>query len=114
MKFLREMEIVGESGPARKFSSDCPQDEKEKLSRWWTTKGIFAARLRDTEEEALRICVRKWGPLLVHIFDRGYASANWLTILGKYRARFVIRWIGKHLFWTLAGEKKKEGGNITF
>jgi hypothetical protein len=77
------------------------------LSRWWTTRGIFATRLRDTEEEALRICVRKWGPLLVHIFDRGYASANWLTILGKYRARFVIRWIGKHLFWTLAGEEKK-------
>jgi hypothetical protein len=35
------------------------------LSRWWTTKGIFATRLRDTEEEALRICVRKWGSLLV-------------------------------------------------
>jgi hypothetical protein len=77
------------------------------LSRWWTTKGVFATRLRDTEEEALCICVRKWGPLLVHVFDRGYASANWLTILGKYRARFVIRWIGKHLFWTLAGEEKK-------
>jgi hypothetical protein len=77
------------------------------LSQWWTTKGVFATRLRDTEEEALCICVRKWGPLLVHVFDRGYASANWLTILGKYRARFVIRWIGKHLFWTLAGEEKK-------
>lgn len=77
------------------------------LSRWWTTKGVFATRLRDAEEEALRVCVRKWGPLLVHVFDRGYASANWLTILMKYRARFVIRWIGKHVFLTLAGEEKK-------
>lgn len=53
------------------------------LSRWWTTQGVFATRLRDTEEEALCICMRKWGPLLVPVFDRGYASANWLTILGK-------------------------------
>lgn len=77
------------------------------LSRWWTTKGVFATRLRDTEEEALRVCIRKWGPLLVHVFDRGYASANWLAILGSYRARFVIRWIGKHVFLSLAGEEKK-------
>src|SRR5258708_4234908 len=77
------------------------------LSRWWTTKGVFATRLRDTEEEALRVCLRKWGPLLVHVFDRGYASAYWLSILVKYRARFVIRWIGKHVFLTLAGEEKK-------
>jgi hypothetical protein len=77
------------------------------VSRWWSTKGVFATRLRDLEEEALCICIRKWGPLLVHVFDRGYASANWLTILGKYRARFVIRWIGKHVFLTLAGEEKK-------
>jgi hypothetical protein len=41
------------------------------------------------------------------VFDRGYASANWLAILGSYRARLVIRWIGKHVFLTLAGEEKK-------
>jgi hypothetical protein len=77
------------------------------LSRWWSTKGVFATRLRDLEEEALCICLRKWGPLLVHVFDRGYASGYWLTILLKYRTRFVIRWIGRHVFLTLAGEEKK-------
>jgi hypothetical protein len=40
-------------------------------------------------------------------FARGYASGYWLTILMKYHARFVIRWIGKHVFWALAGEEKK-------
>lgn len=30
------------------------------VSRWWSTKGVFASRLRDTEEEALRLCVRKY------------------------------------------------------
>ena len=32
------------------------------LTRWWTTKGVFATKLRETEEELVRICVRKWGP----------------------------------------------------
>ncbi len=77
------------------------------LSRWWTTKGVFASQLRDAEEEALRVCVRRWGPLLVHVFDRGYASGYWLRVLGKFRTRFVIRWIKTHVFLTLAGEEKK-------
>ena len=77
------------------------------VTRWWTTKGVFATKLRDTEEELLRICVRKWGQLLVHVFDRGYASAYWLQVLSTYRARFVIRWIKTHLFLTLSGEEKK-------
>ena len=44
------------------------------VTRWWTTKGVFAMKLRDTEEALVRICVKKWGPLLVPVFDRGYAS----------------------------------------
>lgn len=77
------------------------------VSRWWSTKGVFATKLRDIEEEALRVTVRKWGPLLVHVFDRGYASGPWLQVLATYRARFVIRWIKSHVFLTLAGGEKK-------
>jgi hypothetical protein len=77
------------------------------VTKWWTTKGVFATRLRDTEEEALRICVRKWGPLLVHIFDRGYASGYWLQVLSTYHARFVIRWIKNHVFLLNSGAEKK-------
>jgi hypothetical protein len=77
------------------------------VTRWWTTKGVFATRLREMEEELLRVTVRKWGPLLTHVFDRGYASAHWLQILSSYRARFVIRWIKNHLFLTMGGEEKK-------
>jgi hypothetical protein len=77
------------------------------VTRWWTTKGVFATKLRDTEEEALRICIRKWGSLLVHVFDRGYASGYWLQVLLKYRTRFVIRWIKNHLFLTTWGAEKK-------
>lgn len=77
------------------------------VNRWWTTKGEWATSLRETEEVVLALTARKWGRLLVHVFDRGYASGKWLQILWKYRARFVIRWIGRHVFLTTAGEEKK-------
>src|SRR5260370_29751645 len=48
-----------------------------------------------------------WGHLLVHVFDRGYASALWLQVLEKYRARFVIRWIKNHWFLTAWGAEVK-------
>jgi hypothetical protein len=79
------------------------------LSHWWTTRGHRASKLRETEEELRRIAVRHWGPLLVHIFDRGYASGPWLRVLGKYRARFIIRWIKRHVFITPAGSSGKSG-----
>ena len=77
------------------------------VSRWWTTKGDFATKMRDTDEALLRLTVRKWGSVLVHVFDRGYASASWLEVLLRYRTRFVIRWVQKHVFVTMAGEEKK-------
>lgn len=77
------------------------------LSQWWTTKGVFATRQRETEEDLLRVAIRHWGPLPVHIFDRGYASARWLAVLDTYRARFIIRWIKRHIFLTPAGTEKK-------
>jgi len=77
------------------------------VTRWWTTRGDFATKLREAEEELLRITVRKWGQLLLHVFDRGYASGNWLQVLRSYGVRFVIRWVKNHLFLTMAGEEKK-------
>jgi hypothetical protein len=77
------------------------------VSKWWTTKGDFATKLRETEEELLRLAVRKWGGILVHVFDRGYASGYWLQVLERLQVRFIIRWIKNHVFITLAGEEKK-------
>lgn len=70
---LRPVRVMGMQGTAALIAGrqGLPQLA---LSRWWTTKGVFATKLRETEEEALRICVRKWGSWLVHVFDRGYAS----------------------------------------
>jgi hypothetical protein len=80
---------------------------KVALMRWWTTKGDYATKMRQQEEEMLRTCVRKWGDLLVHVFDRGYASGPWLQLLQSLRVRFVIRWIKKHCFFDANGLEKK-------
>ena len=43
------------------------------LMSWWSTRGEYAIKLREQQEAMLRKCVRQWGDLLLHIFDRGYA-----------------------------------------
>jgi len=77
------------------------------IMRWWTTKGDYAEKLREKEEEVLRLLVRTWGPLLTFVFDRGYASGPWLEVLERFRVRFIIRWIKKHLFYDQEGREKK-------
>jgi transposase len=64
-------------------------------------------KLRDHEEELLRKCVRKWGSLLIHVFDRGYASGPWIEKLATFRVKFVIRWVKKHKFFDSEGKEKK-------
>jgi hypothetical protein len=77
------------------------------LMSWWTTKGGYATQLRKQEEEMLRKCVKKWGGLLVHVFDRGYASGPWIHLLQSLKVKFVIRWIKKHHFYDSNGAEKK-------
>src|SRR5579884_3398409 len=69
------------------------------VMRWWTTKGDYAAKLREIEEDVLRVLVRRWGRLLTFVFDRGYASGPWLEVLERLGVRFIIRWIKKHIFY---------------
>jgi Transposase DDE domain len=77
------------------------------VMRWWTTKGDYGAKLREIGEEVLRVLVRRWGPLLTFVFDRGYASGPWLEVLERFRVRFIIRWIKKHIFLDQEGREKK-------
>jgi Transposase DDE domain len=74
---------------------------------WWTTKGEYAVKQREKEEEMLRKIVRKWGKFLTHVFDRGYASGPWLRTLEGLGVKFVIRWKNNHIFWDRNGNEKK-------
>jgi hypothetical protein len=77
------------------------------VMRCWTTKGDYAEKLREKEEEVLRVLVRWWGRLLTFGFDRGYASGPWLQVLQRFGVRFIIRWIKKHIFYDQQGREKK-------
>lgn len=74
---------------------------------WWTTKGDYATHLRTQEELLLRKCVRQWGNLLLHVFDRGYGTGPWLRVLQALRVKFVIRWKGGLNFLDATGAVKK-------
>jgi DDE family transposase len=80
---------------------------KVALMSWWTTKGDYATTMRVQEEALLRRCIRQWGDILLHIFDRGYASGPWLQLLQVLRAKFVIRWKKGHFFFNANGQEKK-------
>ena len=77
------------------------------VMRWWTTKGAYAEKLREKEEEVVRVLVRHWGPLLTFVFDRGYASGPWLQVLQKFRVKFIIRWIKNHVVYDQKGRENK-------
>jgi len=74
---------------------------------WWTTKGDYATTTRMQEEMLLRKCVRQWGDILLHVFDRGYASGPWIKVLQAVKAKFVIRWKKGHFFFNAKGEAQK-------
>jgi hypothetical protein len=80
------------------------------VTRWWTTKGVFATKLRDAEEELLRVTVRKWGPLLVQVFDRGYASGYWLQVLEASIERGLSSAGAKIMCFSLRRAKKRNCG----
>jgi hypothetical protein len=80
---------------------------KVALMSWWTTRGDYATKTRIQEEEMMRKCIKKWGDILLHVFDRGYASGPWIYFLQSLRVKFVIRWIKKHKFFDGNGNEKK-------
>ena len=76
------------------------------LMSGWTTQGTYATPTSNQEEEMLRKCSRKWGDLLVHVFDRGDASGPWIQVLETLHVKFVIRWIKQHTFFESNGVQK--------
>lgn len=60
--------------------------------QWWTTRGEQATDKRSLEAEILREIAEKWGSQVVHIWDRGFAGAPWLSLAYVHAVRFVMRW----------------------
>lgn len=60
--------------------------------RWWTNRGPHASYKRDEEGKRLVELAASWGRNVIHIFDQGFSSAFWLSLMVAYPLRFVLRW----------------------
>jgi len=74
---------------------------------WWTNRGKF-------KEQGTNIIYRMLDKLsknidlqVTHVFDRGYASAQMLEWLFKFKQDFIIRWKKNHLLIMQTGLIKK-------
>lgn len=60
--------------------------------RFWTTRGEAQTTRRDQEHPLLQDLARRWGRMVVHVWDRGFAGAAWIGLALFYRVRFIVRW----------------------
>ena len=60
--------------------------------RWWTSRGELASDKRSEEGKLLVQAALSWGRSVVHVFDRGFASAAWLGRAFDNNVRFIVRW----------------------
>ena len=75
--------------------------------QWWTTRGEAATDKRSVETVILRETSQRWGPQVLHIWDRGFAGAPWLDLCYVHAVRFVMRWPKNyHLLDELGQERK--------
>ena len=61
-------------------------------TRFWTTRGEAKTTQREEEQQVLREVAKRWGNLVIHLWDRGFAGAPWLGIVMRYPVRFIVRW----------------------
>ncbi|MEZ0397394.1 MAG: hypothetical protein ABWK53_13315 [Anaerolineales bacterium] len=60
--------------------------------QWWTTRGPHATDKRSLEAQVLREVTDRWGSQVLHVWDRGFAGAPWLSLAYVHAVRFVLRW----------------------
>lgn len=60
--------------------------------RWWSTRGKFATTKNVPRHRLLKQCAHWWGQAVIHVWDRGYGNAPWLSEALQYPVRFVVRW----------------------
>ena len=86
--------------------------------RWWTSRGELASDKRSEEGKLLTQCAQAWGQKVVHVFDRGFASAAWLGRAFEWDVRFIVRWPtryqlvddkGKRNAWKITRGKRSQG-----
>lgn len=75
--------------------------------RYWTTRGEAQTTKRQEEHQVLQQVAKRWGQMVVHIWDRGFAGAPWLGLALFYRVRFIVRWQKSYNLLAADGRKLK-------
>jgi len=74
---------------------------------WWTRRGEHASDRRVVEGQLLARCRRQWGRQVRHVWDRGFASSQWLNQALETNLRFVLRWPKRYQLLDGWGERRK-------
>lgn len=73
---------------------------------WWTTRGVQASDRRREEAALLRQAATRWGPRVLHLWDRGFAGSPWLSVALALPVRFVLRWPKKYHLRDATGQER--------
>lgn len=75
--------------------------------RWWTSRGEHLTSLNIVRLELLKWARELFGKAVLHVFDRGYASTDWLGLLLAKADRFLLRWPSAFQLVDEQGRKKR-------
>ena len=77
------------------------------LMQWWTTRGVHASDHKVVAGQLLSRCRRQWGRQVRHVWDRGFATSQWLYQVLECDLRFVLRWPKRYRRLDQWGELRK-------
>lgn len=72
---------------------------------WWTSRGQLASDKRTEEGKLLANCAQLWGRMVLHVWDRGFASAAWLGQALEQEVRFILRWPARNMLVDEQGKR---------
>jgi hypothetical protein len=75
--------------------------------RWWTSRKPQFSSLVQVRLELLQWARELFGRTVLHVFDRGYASKEWLGLLLNQQDRFLLRWPSAYQLSDAQGRKKR-------
>jgi hypothetical protein len=75
--------------------------------QWWTTRGERARDRRVVVGQLLARARRQWGRRVRHVWDRGFATSQWLNQALETDLRFVLRWPKRYTLLDSWGERRK-------
>lgn len=79
--------------------------------RFWTNRGKRTSEKREEEADILNETAWRWGSQVIHVWDRGFAGAPWLTLAYFHAVRFVLRW-PKYYQLIDAQERQRKAGRF--